>query len=124
MQYLGSNKVLARTLFVVFIAHKDLPDAHSPDSKAIYQFFVLPRHYIENTSNYITIEKKSENFESEKRGALNSSHYTTVESHIQEMGDLLTDTRLPKGFQAKNRENFLLVDDRRLILEMDDLPHP
>ena len=31
MQYLLSNKLLARTLFRVFIAHKGLRDAHSPD---------------------------------------------------------------------------------------------
>ena len=43
MQYLDNNKLAARTLFRVFIAHYDLHDAHSSDSKAIDQLVTLPR---------------------------------------------------------------------------------
>ena len=43
MLYLSSKKLSARPLFRIFIAHYDLYDAHSSDSKAIDQLVVLPR---------------------------------------------------------------------------------
>jgi len=46
MQHLDSNKLAARTLSRVFIAHYDLHDAHSSDSKAIEQLVIFPRKTI------------------------------------------------------------------------------
>ena len=43
IQYLDRNKLAARTLFRVFIAHQGLHDAHSPDSKAREQLVPFPR---------------------------------------------------------------------------------